>query len=56
MKNTNQRINDEDSSVLNSLIAQYTEICQKENIRELAYIVNKLNKAWEDTRKRLYRE
>ena len=56
MKNTNQRINDEDSSVLNSLITQYTEICQKENIRELAYIVNKLNKAWEDTRKRLYRE
>lgn len=56
MKNTNQQINDEDSSVLNSLIAQYTEICQKENIRELEYIVNKLNKAWEDTRKRLYRE
>lgn len=56
MKNTNQRINDEDSSVLNSLIAQYTEICQKENIRELAHIVNKLNKAWKNTRKRLYRE
>lgn len=56
MENMNRRMNDEDTSVLNSLIAQYTEICQKENLRELACIVNKLNKTWEDTRKRLYRE
>lgn len=56
MENMNRRINDEDTSVLNSLIAQYTEICQKENLRDLICIIRKLNNAWEDARKRLYRE
>ena len=56
MKDMNRRMNDEDISILNSLIAQYIEISQKENVIALKCIVEKLNNAWEDARRNLYKE
>ena len=56
MKDMNRQMNDEDISILNSLIAQYIEISQKENVIALKCIVEKLNNAWEDARRNLYKE
>lgn len=50
------RMTDEDISTLNSLIAQYTKICQEENHGALTRMVEKLNTAWEEARKNLYKE
>lgn len=56
MKDMNCRMTDEDISVLNTLIAQYTKICQKENLKALPSIVEKLNNAWTEARESLYKE
>lgn len=56
MKDMNCRMTDEDISVLNTLIAQYTKICQEENLKALPSIVEKLNNAWTEARESLYKE
>lgn len=50
------RMTDEDISTLNSLIDQYTKICQEENHGALIRMVEKLNTACEEARKNLYKE
>lgn len=56
MKDMNRRMNEEDISVLDSFIAQYTRICHEENLPALICIVEKLNNAWDNARKNLYKE
>ena len=56
MKDMYRRMNDDDISILNSLIAQFTRISQEENLKALTCIVEKLNNAWEDARKNLYKK
>lgn len=53
MKDMNRQMNIGDVSALNSFIAQYTRICQEENLKALKCIVQKLNNAWEEARKNL---
>lgn len=56
MKDMNRRMNEEDISILNSFIAQYTRICHEENLPALICIVENLNNAWDNARKNLYKE
>ncbi len=56
MTDANHRMTDKDISVFNKLIAQYTRICQEENLKALTCIVEKLNNAWTKARESLYKE